>query len=178
MKTFYQGKRTEEVAAGLPPGVISHGEKWVESERLSPVEGGSTCFIRGKFDTVVEFDDGCYGVIDFKTSETKGEHVPLYSRQLHAYAFSLEQAAPGKLSLSPITTLGLLCVEPSEMIIDPDDRAAYCGEVIWIECPRDDEAFIGFLSDVVTLLDSPEPPGGDPSCMWCQYRDTVRRTQL
>ena len=84
MKDFCEGKRSEEISPELPPGVVMHGEKWVESEPIELPGRTSTCFVRGKFDTVVEFDDGSYGVIDFKTTQTKREHVSLYGRQLHA----------------------------------------------------------------------------------------------
>ena len=178
MKGFFEGKRSEDIVPGFPAGVVKYGEKWVESEPLSFPDRNSTCFIRGKFDTVVEFEDKSFGVIDFKTSERKSEHIPLYSRQLHSYAFALEQAAQGKLSLSPVTMMGLLCVEPSDISRDQNGRIAYWGEPVWIECKRDDAAFLGFLEGVVDLLDRPEPPGGDPSCTFCQYRDTARRTQL
>ena len=178
MKDFFEGKRSEEISPSLPPGVVKFGEKWVESEPISIPGRDSTCFVRGKTDTIIEFDDGTYSVIDFKTTHTRSEHVSLYGRQLHAYALALEQAAQGKFSLSPISILGLLCVEPSDMSRDSDGRVAYLGDVTWIECPRDDEAFHQFLGDVVELLDSPDPPGGNPSCTWCQYRDTARRTHL
>ena len=116
MKQYFSGKSTTDIAPTLPPGVVGFGEQWVESQPISLPDHTSTCFIRGKFDTVVRFEDGSYGVIDFKTSESRSEHVPLYSRQLHAYAYALENAAPGKLQLSPVSRLGLLCVEPSQML--------------------------------------------------------------
>jgi len=37
-------------------------------------------------------------VVDFKTLARNSEYFPLYTRQLHAYACALEQAAPGELA--------------------------------------------------------------------------------
>lgn len=178
MKQYFAGKSTAEIAPALPSGVVEFGEHWVESRPIVLPNHTSTCFIRGKFDTVVKFEDGSYGVIDFKTSESKSEHAPLYSRQLHAYAYALENAAPGKLNLSPVSKLGLLCVEPVQMLNFGEDAYAYKAEPAWIECPRDDEAFMVFLAEVLDVLDHPEPPKRSAMCPWCQYRYIARRILL
>jgi len=81
MKDCYSGKRSETIAPELPPGEVQFGENWVESKPITVPNHESTCFIRGKFDTVIGFDDGTYGVVDFKTSERKAEHIPLRFRQ-------------------------------------------------------------------------------------------------
>ena len=178
MKKCFEGRRTETIAPGMPGGVVEYSEKWVESQPISVPERSFSCFLRGKFDTVVKFDDGTYGVIDFKTSERKAEHVPLYSRQLHAYAIALEKPAPGKLTLSPISKLGLLVFDPAKFSNAGGGSAALIGGLSWIEIPRDDATFMRFLADVLSVLELPSPPGGSPSCEWCQYRDTSRRTSL
>ena len=170
MKRYFAGKTTTEIAPGLPPGTVAFGEKLVESEPISLPGHQTTCFIRGKFDTAVRFDDGSYGIIDFKTSATRSQHVHRYSRQLHSYAYALENPAPGKLSLAPVSKMGLLCVEPVEMLTFGEGSYAYRSEPTWIECHRDDEAFKAFLWDVLTILDRPEPPESSSGCTWCQYR--------
>lgn len=178
MKKHFAGKRTEEFAPALPLGVVEYGERWVQSIPLAVPGHSATCFIRGKFDTVLRFDDGTYGLVDFKTSERKAEHVPLYGRQLHAYAQALENAAPGKLSLRPVTKLGLLIFEPNSFSHDPRVNASLSGGLASVEIARDDAAFSKFLQDVLDVLEQPNPPGGSPSCEWCTYRDTSRRTGL
>jgi len=181
MKQYFTGKGTWDISSNLPVGIVEYGEKWVESVPIKLPDSASKCFIRGKFDTVVKFTDGSYGVIDFKTSETKSDYVPLYSRQLHAYAYALEHAASGHLHLSPISRLGLLCVDPTHMLNLGelgDGAYAYKAELTWIECPRDGAAFLAFLAEVMDVLDSPEAPKGNAACPWCQYRDTARRVFL
>ena len=127
---------------------------------------------------MLKFDDGSYGVIDFKTSETKSTHIPLYARQLHSYAHCLENPAQGKFSLSPISKLGLLVYEPQEYLSLSPDRVALGGGITWIDIPRDDAGFTEFLEEVFEVLNMPEPPGCSPTCVWCQYRDTSRSTGL
>jgi len=174
MKGFFEGKTTVEVAPGLPAGVVRLGEKWVTSQPIQLPGHSAACFIKGKFDTVVEFADHSYGVIDFKTSETRPEHVAFYSRQLHAYAYALEHPAPKSLALSPVSRLGLLCVEPVTMQGMPPDQVAYVGKKTWLECPLEYPQFLDFLGQIVGVLEQPEPPASNPDCVWCQYRQQVR----
>ena len=127
---------------------------------------------------MVEFDDGTFGVIDFKTSSARGEHIPLYSRQLHAYAYALENPAPGQLALAPITRLGLLVFEPSNFVHLSEETANLAGKLTWIEMPRDDVAFLDFLRQVVSVLSQPRPPEPAVDCTWCGYRKASRETNL
>ena len=121
MKRLFEGSDTAELYPGLPAGHVLFGERRVESQPL-PLAGTIPAFLSGKFDSVVAFDDGSYGVVDFKTSAPNPKQIPFYSRQLHAYAYALEHAAPGKLTLAPITRLGLLVVEPIEIARDEHRR--------------------------------------------------------
>jgi CRISPR/Cas system-associated exonuclease Cas4 (RecB family) len=174
MKDFFAGKNTHEIFPGLPPGLVQFGEKWVESQPISLPEHSSICYIRGKFDTVVRFDDSSYGVVDFKTSTPKPTHLAFYGRQLHAYAYALEHAEVSKFSLSPISRLGLLVVEPNEMERTADGRIAYLGEVTWQEVPRDEAAFLLFLGEVMSVLEQPTPPEPAEKCAYCQYRQPTQ----
>jgi len=176
MKDHYEGKSTSEIAPELPEGIVQFGEKWVTSAPISIPGHEATCFIRGKFDTVVAFSDGSYGVVDFKTSQPRPEHVAFYGRQLHAYAYALEHPTPNSLALAPITRLGLLCVEPVSMDKIGSDQLAYIGDVTWLEVPKDNSFFTSFLDNVLTVLEKPTPPDSNPKCGYCQYRMASRET--
>jgi hypothetical protein len=178
MKQFFAGKRTEDLLMCLPSGVVEYGEKWVESTPIALPGRASMCFIRGKLDTVLKLDDGSYAIVDFKTSERKSEHIPLYGRQLHAYAIALENAAPRRLGLKPVTRMGLLVFEPEAFSNDTRGVASFAGSMNWIEIPRNDGEFQAFLGEVLDVLEQASPPGGSPSCEWCNYRDIGRRTGL
>lgn len=178
MKAYYSGKRTESIAEGLPPGVIEHSEKWVESRPFHPRDHESACYILGKFDTIVRFDDGTYGVIDFKTSQRKPEQIPFYSRQLHAYARALEDPVPGRFSVAPVARLGLLVFEPTQYTQGKTGLVGFAGRASWLEVPRDDEAFDLFLAQVLDLLALREPPRPHADCEWCKYRDWSRSSGL
>ncbi len=173
MKRLFQDKDTGDLAPELPPGRILFGERWVESLPIA-LPGSQPVFIRGKFDSVVAFDDGSYGVVDFKTSEPSPKHIPFYGRQLHAYAYALEHPAPGKLSLQPISRLGLLCVEPIDITRDDTRRISYVGDVTWLEIPKEEAGFLAFIGQVIDLLSLPEPPPAAENCGFCQYRAAAR----
>ena len=177
MNTYFQGKTSDELSPDLPEGVFKYGEKWVVSQPIVLPNHTSQCFILGRFDTVVAFSDGTYAVVDFKTTEPKPGHIPFYSRQLHAYAYALEHPAPGKFALSPITKLGLFCVEPTAIDRYKDGRIAYIGEVSWLEIPKDETQFLDFIGEVLTVLEQTEPPPPGPRCGYCQYREQTRSSE-
>ena len=173
LKNHYDGKHTSELHVALPSGSVSHGEKNVRSQIIQLPNHKATCYINGRFDIVVSFDDGTYGVIDFKTSNPSSESVGLYSRQLHAYAYALEHPAPGKLSLSPVTKLGLLYFYPDNINQQIIDRLNYGAEIVWVEVEKDEQSFLRFIDKVLDVLESPEPPNHSPTCQWCGY---IRRS--
>jgi hypothetical protein len=175
---FYDGKRTTDVLPSLPPGVIRCGEKVVESE---PKDGW---FVYGKIDSLLEFDDGSWGILDFKTTTVSPEKGNLYGRQLHAYAHSFENpaAAPQVLKgkapqLGPISKLGILCFEPSELHLESPGRQMYRGKVEWIEIPRDREAFLRFVGETMKVLEGPIPDPA-PDCDWCSYALRMKEGSL
>lgn len=169
LKNHYDGKHTSELHVALTPGIVSHGEKSVRSDIIQLPNHEATCYISGRFDIVVSFDDGSYGVIDFKTSDPSKGSARMYSRQLHAYAYALEHPATRALSLSPVTELGLLYFYPESVSQLSIERLAYEAEVTWIEVEKDEQGFLQFVDEVLDVLELPEPPQPSPSCQWCSY---------
>ena len=169
LKNHYAGKHTSELHAALPPGVVSHGEKYVRSQTIQLPNHDTACYISGRFDIVISFEDGTYGVIDFKTSNPRSESVGLYSRQLHAYAYALEHPGPQGLALSPITKLGLLYFYPQNINQKSIERLNYEAEITWIEIRKDEEGFLKFIDEVLDVLELPQALDYSPSCQWCNY---------
>lgn len=163
------GLRTELMVPELPPGRFAASENWVRSAPIVLPGLDASCVIRGRLDMLTEFDDGSFGVIDFKTAITREVNVPVYGRQLHAYACALHKPAPGLPALWPVTRLGLYCVEPCGLQM-LDDRCAYTATHAWIEIPVDLDSFLHLLSEVVSVLASSSPPPGNIDCVYCRYR--------
>jgi len=174
MKRLFTDKDTAELSPSLPSGKVLFSGKWVESAPIRLPGSAQSCYIRGIFDSVLQFDDGSYAVVDFKTSEPNPKHVGFYGRQLRAYAYALEHPALGKLALAPITRLGLLCVEPIDIDRDEQRRIRYVGDVTWLEVPLDEPGFLDFLTQVMQVLSLPEPPLAAEKCPFCKYREESR----
>lgn len=169
LKNHYSGKRTEELHANLPPGTVTYGEQYVMSKSIQLPGRKNGCYISGRFDIVVKFDDGSYGVIDFKTSNPTEEHTDLYGRQLNAYAYALEHASDGSLSLKPITKLGLLYFHPQRIHQSNRESLSYEADIHFAEVKKDEKVFLEFINEVLEVLDSSEPPEASPNCAWCNY---------
>jgi len=169
LENYYNGKRTEQLHKDLPPGTIIYGEEFVESQPIHFSGHKDTCFIKGRFDIVIKFDDGTYGVIDFKTSNPEGEHSILYSRQLHAYAYALENPAHGAIKLSPVSMLGLLYFYPTKVSQQSRDWLSFDSEIYLVEIKKDYHQFLIFIKEVLSLLESPDYPDSAQDCIWCNY---------
>ena len=176
LKNHYDGKRTSDLHPDLPPGVVKYAEKQVKSRTIRFPGYNSSCFISGRFDIVIQFDDGSYGVIDFKTGKPHESKVDLYSHQLHAYSYALENPAPGALALSPVTKLGLLYFYPTEISQVSIERLSYEAEIQWIEIEKDEEGFLHFIEEVLGVLDKSELPESSPGCPWCDYISEFQNT--
>jgi hypothetical protein len=178
MKDIYLDESTKKMNPSLPEGKAILSGRWVTSLPFSGTDYANSCYITGLFDTLVKFDDDTYGIVDFKTTTPADHHAVFYGRQLHAYAYALENPAPGKLSYTPISRMGLLCFDPSHM----DERSpailSLQGPAVWVDIPVDMDGFKSFLDKVLTLLESPEPPDPGPECGFCAYRDAARNTQF
>ena len=141
MKDCYLGERAEAAVDGMPPGSIGGGDRWVKSAPLLPPGSASTCLIRGRVDVLIDCDDGTKGVVDFKTTVPKADHLATYGRQLHAYAMALEHPSSGRPER--VSSLGLLCFLPDTYEAE-EGRAGLFGPVEWVELPRDDLGFAEF----------------------------------
>lgn len=175
LKNHYHGLRTEKLHLDLPPGVIKYGEKYVTSKPMVFPDNQLSCYIKGRFDVVVEFDDGSFGVIDYKTGSIREEHPNLYGRQLHAYAYALENAEEGSLSLSPVTKLGLMYFHPQRTLQRENqiEKLLYEADVEWMEIKKDQDNFLNFVKEMLEVLELSFPPEPDPNCSWCKYRSNL-----
>ena len=103
----------------FPEGKVVGKGGWVKSIPI-PVNGNSSPFaIRGKYDLLMEFSDGTYGVIDCKFQGKDNDKSEFYSPQLEAYAFSLEN--PASDAPKKVSVLGLLVWSPKKPVGNPSD---------------------------------------------------------
>jgi hypothetical protein len=170
IRLFCEGKRTDELPFSGPPmpgGVFLKGEEWVRSRNISMLGHKEKFVLRGRPDQTVQWDDGTYGVIDFKTSAIT--YAGTYARQLETYARAYEEPAGGQPHLAPITKMGLLVFEP-EVFLDGSGSLSLNGKVRWIEVERQGADFSFFIDGILTTLESDEAPEPSPDCSFCKYR--------
>jgi len=170
MKAYLRGRHTKGLAVGMPGGTFEHEERWVESVPLVIPGCTSTCSFRGRFDNVLQLDNGGCALVDLKTCHRRDEHLALYSRQLHAYPWCLEHPAPGAAYFGPIERMGVLIFEPNDFFKGVFFNGALLGPLYWLEINWDEQGFLKFLTEVVNLLDRPIPPDAPLNCPWCRYR--------
>lgn len=183
MKRHFRGLRTTDVLPDMKPGVFlcEDDDAWIECKPIRPPGHSREVFIRGMLDCLIQFDDGSYGVIDFKTSSSAAKSSQLYSRQLHAYARGIEDPASGsELVQGRVSDLGLIIYEPSDFSSLLNSGAAMTGGLKYIHMPRDDEGFVSFLGDIMDVVAEKEPPAPPKpvknawpfpttSCSYCQF---------
>jgi hypothetical protein len=178
MKNHYRDLPVQSLSPDLPPGKFYFSEQFIVSQPVSSPGHDLQVYFAGKFDALLEFENGDFGIVDFKTSEAKAAHIAFYARQLEAYAYCLEHPLSGKLARSPITRLGLAYYSPHTMRFDDEGELALHGHFGWQPIQRDEGGFQKFIDEVISVLESPEPPAAAEDCKYCQYRVLARGTGL
>ncbi len=173
MSDHYLGKRTEEIDPNLPPGKIIFVEKKIISRPIN--FSNLDIVISGRLDALVEFDDGTYGIIDFKTSDFEKNYKNLYSFQLNAYAYALDNLDfnSNKLELfkvsKKISKLGLLYFSPSNISKLSNNQISLEGETKWVEIERNEAEFLNLIKEISELLKQEKPPPPSKNCELCEY---------
>lgn len=186
MKNGFHGKTTTELGLrGVPHGTIycknpETGKEWrVKSTEIPTLEHNFV--LAGKPDALIEFYDGTWGVIDFKTSDPfdsqtgmlKAGYVNGYAPQLDSYRLALQKPAKGEPR--EVSWLGLITLSPRTLTLATTEQPAANAlsidlTVLPLECSRSREA--AMLSQIAELLD--HPPADRNDCRYCQ----LRRTEL
>lgn len=177
MKRFFEGRDVDEIAGELPPGTLSVPRSTLVSRPFVPGDLDVELFVRGRLDALAAFDEGGFGVVDFKTTERDPERLERYRPQLEAYAHALEHPAEGSLEQSPVTKLGLVCVEPTGMRIS-EGSYVFETEPTWHGVDRDPDGFLETMGDVADLLARKRPPMPARDCTFCTYRQRAQQTGL
>lgn len=157
-----RGQNLQDFVPDAPSGKFILDEGFLKSQPL-PSEKS---YINGKFDLLVQFDDGTHGVIDVKMTDSKDEDLNKFDRQLHAYKYALEN--PAEKEPIAISKIGLLIVSPTD--IKPHQGYIYYkAKPVWKEIPINMDGFFSFIEEVEGLLGGPEPTPSQ-TCAWCQYK--------
>lgn len=156
------GKSLQTLSKKLPEGKVIVQEGWVESKQIP----GTSIFIKGKYDLLVERTDKSHLLVDLKISTPNEDKIDKFQTQLGAYKFALENPVRGKSF--KITKLGLLIFYPEDVTFK-DSEALLHFPPKWLEVPINEKAFFKFMKKVDELLTGPVP-AESKACKWCKYR--------
>lgn len=175
-RNYWNGRQIQEMLPGLPAGTIDTKEYWLKSSSIALPGLADTFSISCKTDCLLRFNDGSFGIVDFKTTQIEKleeKYVHIYSRQLHLNAWALERPGPSpKVATQPIgsvRTLGLLAYEP----IGFSGSGQLEMERKFVPIQRDDGWFECFVREIVCLLGSAVAPPSKPECPWCELRRQI-----
>lgn len=157
---------SKDLHPDIPEGKVVGKGGWVKSIPI-PVNGNSSPFaIRGKYDLLMEFSDGTYGVIDCKFQGKDNDKSEFYSPQLEAYAFSLEN--PASDAPKKVSVLGLLVWSPKKPVGNPSDGFNLELNSSWFPIKRNPDALNSRLTEFITMVSGPTPVR-DGSCENCKF---------
>jgi len=167
-ESFYRGKPSRALDPQLSTGTITRWGETVESKRIV-INGEETRWrIKGKYDLVVEYDNGTVGLIDCKvtTSEMDDAKVAHYLPQLEAYCFALENPLHGM----PYTVAhsGLMMWRVNGSDVSSNNEFAFTTESAFLMAPRQPEKFQNLMVEVISLIDGAIPESGD-KCKNCNF---------
>ena len=162
---WYKEKHSRDFSSSLPSGVVHSTGKMLESKPII-VDGRETPFtLGGKYDFLLSYDNGRFGVIDTKVV-SQGGKAEFYWPQLAAYDYILSNPKTGEPRACE--TLGLLVWE----IADASHQSA---EIYSVGFKSEYEPvevnpakFQHFIGEVVSLLMGEMPPA-DENCSNCSY---------
>ncbi|NBO45729.1 MAG: hypothetical protein EBU85_01700 [Actinobacteria bacterium] len=163
----FRSAATAEMSRALAAGTVVSAGAWVQSTPIV-IDGTPTQFrIRGKYDLLVQFDDGTHGVIDCKVSGSPDDKADFYRPQLEAYAFALESPENG--DAKRISTTGLLVWTPSGVTGDAANGYGFAVDAFWQPIARQPERLHDLLRDFIAVISTEQPPQIKDGCRDCGY---------
>ena len=166
---YFENKTTADIAPVLPEGKVADLGGWVKSSFINVNSKPTKYAIRGKYDLLIEFADGTYGIIDCKFQAKDSDKTDLYQPQLEAYAFALENPAAGEAK--KVSLMGLLVWSLLEPAGDVNKGFGLKLKHTWRPITRNPEALSTRLTDFITVVSS-QMPGAKDNCDMCNYLTT------
>ncbi len=162
----FRGAAMTDIHPSLRPGKVTKWGEWVKSKPLE-VNGQATRWrILGKYDLVAENEDGTFGLIDCKVSDSDRDNAGFYSPQLEAYAYSMENPAAGKGVR--VASMGLLVWNPTHAIGEDQFSYGFGVSQKYLPVERDQVNFLSVIGEFISVLAGSLPSAG-ATCGTCNY---------
>jgi len=162
----FHGASSSKLHPAIPEGKVIDRGGWVKSAPIEYNGKPSPYAIRGKYDLLMEFTDGTYGIIDCKFQGRDNDKSAFYSPQLEAYAFALENPASNKVM--KVSVIGLLVWSPKKPHGSPDSGFALDLNSSWFPIERNPLGLQERLADFIEVISGPTPIR-DSRCETCKF---------
>ncbi len=174
-QAYYKDKNTSDLTKELPEGRIMNKDELpgrVVSETLKDNKGRNF-ILGGRPDIVIKFDQGGYGIIDFKTTKISEDKSENYKHQLEAYAqiFSKPGATKSKKTplLNPITHMGILQFDPSDIQSHDETSCDMRMNISFSPLKRDEKDFFENITQIIDIINQSDVPDFTEDCNDCQF---------
>jgi hypothetical protein len=127
--------------------------------------------IRGKYDLLVEFPDGTYGIIDCKMQARTSDKSGFYSPQLEAYAYALENPAKGEPK--EVSMIGIYSWSLPQAWGNVNAGFGYRVNSNWYPAERNPQALQSRLEEFISMINGECPPPKDG----CEHLQISRRAR-
>jgi hypothetical protein len=171
---WYEAKSSRDFSTSLPPGVVHSTGLMLHSAPIVVDERETPFTIGGKYDFLLAYEDGTFGIVDTKIVGKAGDKGGLYWPQLSAYEYLL--ANPKEGVPRSVSTLGLLVWSVADVHHDGESSPTIGFDVAYEPLAVDPPRFRAFIADVVRVLEGPVPPGGE-RCNNCTYFEQRGRAE-
>ena len=165
-ENHFNGAHSSKLHPAIPEGKVLDRGQWVRSVPIQYNGSSSPYAIRGKYDLLMEFADGSYGIIDCKFQGRDNDKSAFYSPQLEAYAFALENPAQGEPK--KISVMGLLVWSPQKPSGEPSTGFSLGLNNSWYPITRNPAGLQERLADFIEVISGPTPVR-DSSCDTCKF---------
>ena len=174
-QAYYKDKNTSDLTKELPEGRIMNKDELpgrVVSETLKDNKGRNF-ILGGRPDIVIKFDQGGYGIIDFKTTKISEDKSENYKHQLEAYAqiFSKPGATKSKKTplLNPITHMGILQFDPSDIQSHNETSCDMRMNISFSPLKRNEKDFFKNITQIIDIINQSDVPDFTEDCNDCQF---------
>jgi len=174
-QAYYKDKNTSDLTAQLPSGKILNKDELpgrVVSEILTDNKGRKF-ILGGRPDIVIKFDQGGYGIIDFKTTKISENKSENYKHQLEAYAqiFTKPGSTKSKKTplLNPITHMGILQFDPSDIQKHDETSCNMKMNISFSSLKRDEISFFDNITQIMDIIKNPVVPNFTETCNYCTF---------
>jgi len=165
-ENHFNGAISSQLHPEIKEGRVLDRGGWVKSVPI-PYNGKASPYaIRGKYDLLMEFQDGTFGIIDCKFQGKDNDKSDFYAPQLEAYAYALENPVSGEPR--KVSVIGLLVWSPKKPIGDPHSGFSLGLNSSWFPITRNPDGLQERLQDFIEVISGPTPVR-DTGCETCKF---------